>query len=209
VRLIGLFAFGCAFELLAAGGPRVEFTKSFPGSIPAYVGISVDTSGKGEYKQTVDDDQPQPIQLEASEAAQLFALVEKLGKFSTPLESGLKVAFTGAKTFRYEDGDTKNETKFNYTQDPDGQLLLDWFERIAETSRHVINLERAARFDRLGLDEALLQLQTTFDQHRLAGARQLLPILDRIAKNKSAFNRARERAATLAAAIRAAMERAQ
>jgi hypothetical protein len=198
-----------AFALLAAGGPRVEFTKSFPGSIPAYVGISVDASGKGEYKQAVDDDQPQPIQLEASEAAQLFALVEKLGKFSTPLESGLKVAFTGAKTFRYEDGDTKNETKFNYTQDPDGQLLLDWFERIAETSRHVINLERAARFDRLGLDEALLQLQATFDQHRLAGARQLLPILDRIAKNKSAFNRARERAATLAAAIRVAMERVQ
>jgi hypothetical protein len=209
VRLLGLFAFACASALLAAGGPRVEFTKSFPGSIPAYVGISVDTSGKGEYKQAVDDDQPQPIQLEASEAAQLFALVEKLGKFSTPLESGLKVAFTGAKTFRYEDGDTKNETKFNYTQDPDGQLLLDWFERIAETSRHVINLERTARFDRLGLDEALLQLQATFDQHRLAGARQLLPILDRIAKNKSAFNRVRERAATLAAAIRAAMERPQ
>jgi hypothetical protein len=207
VRLLGLFA--CASALLAAGGPRVEFTKSFPGSIPAYVGISVDTSGKGEYKQAVDDDQPQPIQLEASEAAQLFALVEKLGKFSTPLESGLKVAFTGAKTFRYEDGATKNETKFNYTQDPDGQLLLDWFERIAETSRHVINLERTARFDRLGLDEALLQLQATFDQHRLAGARQLLPILDRIAKNKSAFNRVRERAATLAAAIRAAMERPQ
>ena len=205
MRLITLFA----FALLAAGGPRVEFTKSFPGSIPAYVGISVDTSGKGEYKQAVDDDQPQPIQLEASEAAQLFALVEKLGKFSTPLESGLKVAFTGTKTFRYEDSDTKHETKFNYTQDPDGQLLLDWFERIAETSRHVINLERTARFDRLGLDEALLQLQATFDQHRLAGARQLLPILDRIAKNKSAFNRVRERAATLAAAIRAAMERPQ
>ena len=202
MRLITLFA----FALLAAGGPRVEFTKSFPGSIPAYVGISIDTSGKGEYKQAADDDQPQPIQLEASEAAQLFALVEKLGKFSTPLDSGLKVAFTGAKTFRYEDGDTKNETKFNYTQNPDGQLVLDWFERIAETSRHIINLERAARFDRLGLDEALLQLQTTFDQHRLAGARQLLPVLDRIAKNKSAFNRARERAQALAVAIRAAME---
>lgn len=206
MRLITLFAFACASVLLAAGGPRVEFTKSFPGSVPAYVGLSIDTSGKGECKESVDDDQPQPIQLEASEAAQVFALVEKLGKFSVPLESGLKVAFTGAKTFRYEDGATKNETTFNYTQNPDGLLLWDWFERIAETSRHAINLERAARFDRLGLDEALLQLQGSFDQHRLAGARQLLPILDRIAKNKSAFNRARERAATLAAAIRAGME---
>lgn len=205
MRLIALFAFAFASALLAAG-PRVEFTKSFPGSIPAYVGISVDTSGRGEYKEAVDDDQPQPIQLEASEAAQIFALAEKLGKFATPIESGLKVAFTGAKTFRYEDGATKNEVKFNYTQNPDGQLLLEWFERIAETSRHVINLERAARFDRLGLDEALLQLQDFFDRRRLAGARQLLPILDRIAKNKSAFNRARERATAIAAAIRAGME---
>jgi hypothetical protein len=66
----------------------------------------------------------------------------------------------------------------------------------------VINLERVARFDRLGVDAALLQLQASFDQHRLAGARQLLPILDKIANNKSAFNRARERAATMAATIR-------
>jgi hypothetical protein len=200
VRLIALFA--CASALLAAAGPRVEFTKSFPGSIPAYVGIWVDPSGKGDYKEAADDDQPQPFQLEPAETAQVFSLVEKLGKFSVPLESGLKVAFTGDKTFRYLDGATKNETKFNYTQNPEGQLLLDWFEKIAETSRHAINLERAARFDRLGVDAALLQLQVSFDQHRLAGARQLLPILDRIAKNKSAFNRARERAAAIAGAIR-------
>ena len=203
MRLIAFFALAAA--LLAADAPRVEYTKSFPNSVPAYVGIWVDASGRGEYKEAADDDQPQPFQLEAAEAAQVFALVEKLGKFSVPLESGLKVAFTGAKTFRYEDGAIKNEKNFNYTQNPDGQLLLDWFERIAETSRHVINLERAARFDRLGLDEALLQLQVSFDQNRLAGARQLLPILDRIAKNKSAFNRARERAAAIAGAIRAGM----
>jgi hypothetical protein len=202
VRLITLFACACASALFAAGGPRVEFTKSFPGSVPPYVCLSFDASGKGEYKEAVEDDQPQPVQLEASEAAKVFALVEKLGKFSTPLESGLNVAFTGAKTFRYEDGATRNEAKFNYTQNLDAKLLLDWFERIAETSRHAINLERVARFDRLGVDAALLQLQVSFDQHRLAGARQLLPILDRIAKNKSAFNRDRERATAIAATVR-------
>jgi hypothetical protein len=207
VRLVAGFLFASA--LLAAGGPSVEFTKSFPGSVPDYVALSFDKTGKGEYKEAPEDDQPLPVQLEPSEAAQVFALVEKLGKFSTPLESGLKVAFTGAKTFRYVDGATTNEAKFNYTQDPDGQLLLDWFERIAETSRHVINLERTARFDRLGVDDALLQLQASFDQHRLAGARQLLPILEKIAKNKSAFNRDRERASGLAEAIRTAMEPAQ
>jgi hypothetical protein len=40
-------------------------------------------------------------------------------------------------------------------------------------------------------------------------ARQLLPILDRIAKNASLFNRARERAAAIAAAIRARTDKTE
>ena len=193
----------CASLLFAADGPRVEFIKSFPASVPAYAGLWVDKTGKGEYKEAPDDDQPVPIQLEASETAAIFDLVGKLNNFSEPLESGLKVAFTGEKTFRYQDGATKNEVKFNYSQNPDAQLLLDWFERVAATSRHVINLKRTAQFDRLGLDNALLDVQAAFDANRLPGAHELLPMLDRIAKNKSAFIRVQERAASLAAAIRA------
>ena len=193
----------CASLLFAADGPRVEFIKSFPGSVPAYAGLWVDKTGKGEYKEAPADDQPVPIQLEASETAAIFDLAGKLNNFSEPLESGLKVAFTGEKTFRYQDGATKYEVKFNYSQNPDAQLLLDWFERVAATSRHVINLERTAKFDRLGLDNALLDVQAAFDANRLAGAHELLPMLDRIAKNKSAFIRVQERAASLAAAIRA------
>jgi hypothetical protein len=161
-------------------------------------------SGKGEFNDSPAGEQTAvQFQLEPSETEAIFSLAAKLGNFSRPLESGLKVAFTGAKVFRYEDGATKNEAKFNYSHDPDAQLLLDWFERLTETSLHNINLEYSARFDRLGLDKALLQLQITADRNRLAGATQLLPILDRIAKSQSAFNRVRERAISLAEAIRA------
>jgi hypothetical protein len=69
---------------------------------------------------------------------------------------------------------------------------------------HCLNLEYSIRFDRLGIDKALLQLQITADRNRLAGASQLLPILDRLVKNQATFNRVRERAAALADAIRAA-----
>jgi hypothetical protein len=99
--------------------------------------------------------------------------------------------------------------KFNYSQDPDAQLLLEWFERINATAQHVINLERTAKFDHLGVDQALLQLQITFERNDLVAARQLLPILDRIAKNASLFNRARERAAAIAAAIRARTDKTE
>jgi hypothetical protein len=130
-------------------------------------------------------------------------LVARLGEFSRPLESPLKVAFTGKKMFRYENGAAKSEVQFNYSEDRDAQALLDWFERLAETSLHRINLERTAKFDRLGVDKALLQLQVSVDRRRLAGAGQLLPILDRLSKNQSTFNRVRERAIAIAELIRA------
>ena len=194
-----------AAVLQAAGLPKIFYTKSFPGSVPAYVSIWVDKGGHAEFNDSPDGEQPPiQIQLEPSETEAIFSLAAKLDYFSRPLDSGLKVAFTGAKVFRYEDGATNHQVKFNYTQDPDGQLLLDWFERITETSMHAINLERTAKFDHLGLDKALLQLQVSVDRRRLAGASQLLPILDRIAKNQSAFNRVQERAAAIAESIRAA-----
>jgi hypothetical protein len=188
--------------LQAADLPKIRYSKDFPGSVPAYSAVWVDKSGRGEYTDSPEGELPIKIQLEPSEVTAIFSLAEKLGNFSRPLESGLKVAFTGTKVFRYLDGAANHEVKLNFTQDPDGQALLDWFERIVETSMHAINLERSAKFDRLGVDKALLQLQVTADRGRLAGARQLLPILDRIAKNQSFFNRARERATAMAEMIR-------
>lgn len=198
-----LCALLAAAALHAADLPKIRYSKDFPGSVPAYSAVWVDKGGRGEFTDSPEGDLPIKLQLEPSEVTAIFSLAEKAGNFSRPLESGLKVAFTGAKVFRYVDGAISQEVKFNYTQDPDGQALLDWFERIVETAMHVINLERSARFDRLGVDKALLQLQVSVDRGRLAGAQQLLPILDRIAKNPSFFNRARERASAIAESIRA------
>ncbi len=190
-------------SLGAAEPPKIFYVKSFPRSVPAYTAIELDKTGAAVYKEAEDDPQPLQFQLEPAETEQIFTLAEKLGYFSRPLESGLKVADMGMKTFRYQDGATRNEAKFNYSLEPDAQTLLDWFERLAETVLHRINLERTARFDRLGVDKALIQLQVTVERNRLAGARQLLPVLDRIAKNGVYMNRARERAGAIAQFIRA------
>lgn len=40
----------------------------------------------------------------------------------------------GDKTYRWEDGATKNEVKFNFTTDLDGKALQEWFEKIADKS---------------------------------------------------------------------------
>jgi hypothetical protein len=192
--------------LAAADLPRVLYSKSFPTSALPYVAISVDKAGQAVYKESPEDDNPIRFQLEPRETAEIFSLTEKLSYFSKPLESGLKVANMGMKTFRFEDGGTQNETKFNYTRDADGRLLADWFERMTETVQHFINLERTAKFDRLGVDRALLLLQVSLERNRLVGAQQLLPVLDRIAKNHVYINRSRGRAAGIAEVLRAKAE---
>jgi len=189
--------------LLAADGPRLSYLKSFPGSSPAYVEIAVEHNGEASYKEAPDDDQPLKFQLPESEIAQIFGLADRLGHFGHPLEAPLKVAFMGMKTFRFENGSEKKEVKFNYSEDPDAQALLDCFERIAETEQNLINLERAAKYDKLGVNRALLLVQSAYDHKRLVAPQQLLPILDRIAKNDTYMHMDRERAAGLGDAIRA------
>jgi len=108
----------------------------------------------------------------------------------------------GTKMLRYESGDAKSEAKFNYTEDVSAQALVDWFERMAEAAQLRIDLERAAKYDHLGVMKALVTLDSAMEDHRVAGAGQFLPLLDRIANSETYMHTARELAADLAGEIR-------
>ena len=186
----------------ACAEPRLLYSKYFKGSVPEYVAITVERSGAATYQEAKEDDNPIKIQLSAADTQTLFDLAQKLDHFQRPLESGLKVANMGTKTFAFEDGAEKHSIEFNYSQDTDAQALLDWFERITETEGHFVNLDRTVHFDKLGVNDVLLQLQITWDHKRLVDPDQFLPLLDRIANNESFLHIARERAAEIAEAIR-------
>lgn len=192
---------------LHAGDPRLVFTKTFPGSVPAYVEITVDKNGSTIYKEAPDDNNPITIQLSQVDCDTMFGLADKLDHFTRPIESGLKVAFMGKKTFRYEsgasDGKKPPQVEFNYSADPNAAALLDWFERIAESERDFIELERTVKYDKLGVQNALILIQITRDEKRLIAPQQFLPLLDRVVKNESYLHMARERAAAFADEIRA------
>lgn len=184
--------------------PRITFSKSFPGSLPPWEEIVVDKTGVGQYKDDPKDEDPLNFHLTGAESSAIFDLADKLNHFSHPLESSLKVANMGMKTLRYEaDGAKPVEVKFNFTEDADGKAMADWFERIAESERARIKLETAARFDKLGVQDAILQIEILRDQKRLVAAEQFLPMLDRVAKNESFLHMARDRATGLAESIRA------
>ena len=191
-----------AASVFGADSPRVMYVKKFPGSTPAYTGITVARDGAAVYKESENDDQPVKFQLAQADADVIFALADKLDHFKKPLESGLKVAFMGEKTLRWENGGEQSEAKFNYSLDEDARALNEWFERICETQMRLFDLERAVRFDKLGVNKAILQFESALDRKRIVGPERFLPLLDRVAKNESYLHMARERAASLADAIR-------
>jgi hypothetical protein len=191
-----------ASVLFAGDGPRLFYSRSFPGSVPAYFEVKLEQNGDAEYREAPDEDNPLKFHLTEAEAHEVFGLAEKLDYFKHPLESPVKVAFMGAKTFRYENGEGKSEVKFNYSEDPQARELADWFERMGESAEHRIELERTAKYDRLGVLKSLLLLESAMDRKRLVGMDQYLPMLDRIAKNESYMHTARARAAEIAEAIR-------
>jgi hypothetical protein len=196
----------CIAAPAAWSGERIVYTKSFPGSSPAYVAITVERSGEVSYKEAVDDD-PEKFQLEPSGTEVMFDLAAQLDHFKRPLESGLKVANMGVKTFRWEDGDASSEQKFNYSLDESAKALHDWFEAITETERLFAELKRSARHDKLGVHDALIHIESAWSMRRLTGADQFLPLLDQIAQNEIYLHMARQRAAMLGEAIRAAKEK--
>ena len=188
--------------LLAGDGPRLFYSRSFPGSVPPYFQVTLEQNGDAEYREAPDEDNPLKFHLAEADTREVLGLAEKLDYFKHPLESTLKVAFMGMKTFRYENGDRKSEVKFNFSEDLAARELTDWFERMAESAQHRIELERTAKYDRLGVLKALLLLESAMDRKRLVGLDQYLPMLDRIAKNENYMHTARARAAEIAEAIR-------
>jgi len=185
-----------------AGEGKLTFMKVFPGSSPAWVKIVVEKNGQCVYSEAEDDTQPLTIKLSEAEVGAMYGLAEKLGWFTKTLESGLPVAKMGDKTFRYEGEGKTQEQKFNYSADTDAQALADWFERISESERYLLELERAARFDKLGVNRVILQIQAAHERKRLVAVDQYLKWLDRVTKNESYLNMARERAARLAETFR-------
>jgi hypothetical protein len=192
-----------AGSLVAQDAQRFFYSKSFPGSVPAYVQVTLEKNGEAVYKEAPDDDLPLSFKLTGAETTEVFRLVEKLDDFKHPIESGLKVAFLGTKTFRLENGAEKREVQFNYSEDPNAGLLWDWCERMAESAEHRIALERAAKYDKLGVVKALNLLGSAIERKRVVGLEQYLPTLDRIVKNESYMHTARAKAAEIAELIRA------
>jgi hypothetical protein len=197
-----------ALTAFAADG-RLFYSREFPGSKPDYIQVTLAGAGDAEYREAVNDELPVKFKLPPASVDEVFGLAGKLDGFKRPLESPIKVAFMGTKTFRLESGAEKTEVKFNYTENKDAQALQDWFERMAESAQHRIELERTAKYDRLGVVNALTILESALERDRVVAPEQFLSLLDRIVANENYMHTARARASEIAEGIRAMLSPAK
>jgi hypothetical protein len=190
----------------AAGDATITYRKVFKGSTPEYVQIKLNNRGQGgcDIRQMDDDASPQTFEVSPALAQKIFDLAEKLHNFKgVNLDVHKRIAYLGQKTFRYEGGGENNEVTFNYTLDADAERLLQIFEGLARQTGDLMDLERAMRYDRLGVNDVLRQIESDYSSGALPEPEQLLPALGRLAADEKFLDLARQRARSLAERIQA------
>jgi hypothetical protein len=187
------------------GGATITYRRVFKGSSPEFIEVRVSEQGKSTYdiRQLEEDADPQPIEVGADVRKQIFELAGELKNFAVGnLDIQKKIANLGQKTFRYENGADAHETSFNYTVNPTANQLMQIFEGLARQQQDLNSLERSAKFDRLGVNDALMQFESDMDHRVLPEPERLLPILDQIASDSHFLEIARTRARAIAERIR-------
>ena len=185
--------------------PTITYQKIFKSSYPEYVKIEINHAGTGTFdiRQLDESANPQPLTLAPEVTQKIFQLAASLHDFQgLELEARRRIANLGQKTFRYQKGGETHEVSFNFTMNDDANRLLNIFEGIAREESDISDLQRSMRYDPLGVNDALKQVESDYKQKLLPDPKQLLPTLDAIAKNDQIIDIARDKARTLAEQIR-------
>ncbi|MGO9212225.1 MAG: hypothetical protein ACLPXM_12090 [Terriglobales bacterium] len=185
--------------------PTVTFTFDWPSVEPHRYVIAVDTSGNAAYQSWTADstaepssaDDPYLLKFTVSPTARgrIFTLARQLKYFNGDFEYRKhRVAATGDKTLAYADPDRQYETRYNWSENPDIDELTALFQGMSTTLESGRRLERLRRFERLGLDEELKNLEHLAVEHRASELQLIAPILVQLAQDPAVLNIARQRA---------------
>jgi hypothetical protein len=184
----------------------MTFRRVFKSSSPEFIQIVVrDDSDAATYeiRQLDEDPASSPFEVSTALRSKMFDLAAQLKHFQgQDLDVHRRIANLGEKTFRWESGSEVHETKFNYTLNSAAAQLLQIFEGLARQQEHVDLITRRMRYDRLGINDALLQFESDLNRSLLPEPQRVLPTLDQIAGDPKFVEIARQRARSLAERIR-------
>src|SRR5215469_4885925 len=185
---------------------KLVFRRVFKGSSPEFIEISVrEDSDLASYeiRQLDEDAGASPFQVSQELRAKMFDLAAALKHFQgQDLEVHRKIAYLGEKTFHWDCGAEVHETKFNYTMNAAASQLLQVFEGLTRQQEDADLISRRMKYDRLGVNDALLQFESDLNRSLLPEPKRLLPMLEQIAGDPKFVDIARQRARSLAARIK-------
>jgi hypothetical protein len=200
-----LLATGSALAI-PAGSAVFTYRRIFKSSTPEFIELKIreDTdTGSYEIRQLDDDPGATPFQIDSALRARIFELIGQLNYFKgLDLDVHRRIAYLGEKTFRWERGSESHEVKFNYTVNSAASQLLQICEGLARQQELIDLLQRRMKYDRLGVNDALLQLETDLSKGVLPEPQNLLPLLDQISADSQLVDIARQRARALAERLR-------
>jgi hypothetical protein len=187
-------------------GAKLSFRRVFKSSTPEFIEISIrEDSDDATYEIRQLDDEPGAGHFQVGSAlrSKMFALAGQLSYFQgQDLDVHRKIANLGEKTFRWERGAETHEVKFNYTLNSTASQLLQIFEGLARQQELLGLLERRMKYDRMGINDALLQFEMDLNRNLLPEPQRALPTLDQIAGDARFVEIGRQRARNLAERIR-------
>ncbi|MBI3670891.1 MAG: hypothetical protein HY237_14065 [Acidobacteria bacterium] len=192
-------------SVFSADGATITYRRVFKSSSPEYIEIKVSESGASSYDIRQLDDPPgaQPMEVGSLLRAKIFELAAQLNHFrDLQLDIRRRIANLGEKTFRYEKGGQAYEVSFNYTLNATANQLMQIFEGLARQQEHLSTLLRRMKYDRLGVNDALMQFEADLNRKILPEPERMLPTLEQIANDARFVEIARQRARSLAERIR-------
>jgi hypothetical protein len=190
----------------APANAKLSYRRIFKSSSPEFIEIIVrDDSDAATYEIRQLDEDPGAVPFEVGAALRdkMFELAAQLKNFQgQDFDVHRRIANLGEKSFRWERGSESHETKFNYTLNSAAAQLMQIFEGLARQQELVMLLERRMKYDRLGINDALLQFETDLNHKLLPEPQRALPALDQIASDSRFVEIGRQRARALAERIR-------
>ena len=188
------------------GSAVFTYRRIFKSSTPEFIEVKIgENSDQGTYEIRQLDEEPgaSPFEISPALRAKIFELIAQLNYFKgLDLDIHRKIANLGEKTFRWERGSESSEVKFNYTVNPAASQLLQICEGLARQQELIELLQRRMKYDRLGVNDALLELESDLSKGVLPEPQRVLPLLDQISADYRFVEIARQRARALAERVR-------
>jgi hypothetical protein len=167
--------------------------------------ITVQSDGKTRFDGTPHadgtnetDPYQQDFTMSAANRQKIFDLAQKLNYFQGNFASPMKhIAQTGQKTLQYQSPQVHGSATYNWSQNPDVEELTRLFAAIAMTIDFGRKLAFQYRYDKLGMDKLLKELEDQQAGHGVEELAIIAPMLRKIVNDPNLMNISRQSAERL------------